>query len=194
MRGENKHDRPEVINLGGTSPRARGKQEEVAGIGKQNRNIPACAGKTETNYGSFSSFAEHPRVRGENSAQFSISLSESGTSPRARGKLLLGTVVSAMMRNIPACAGKTSSSALRWNGAKEHPRVRGENCLLLISFWLRAGTSPRARGKHNHRTQPYYVGRNIPACAGKTGFRLVGLHDKTEHPRVRGENLLTAAR
>ena len=77
----------------------------------------------------------------------------------------------------------------QWGYEKEHPRVRGENGLLTATGWAQAGTSPRARGKLPVVATAYTFYRNIPACAGKTGFGCGSVMIAAEHPRVRGENL-----
>ena len=66
MRGENW--RRVGLNLlsGGTSPRARGKPEAQIQAEIQQRNIPACAGKTIGLGLLEPQIQEHPRVRGEN--------------------------------------------------------------------------------------------------------------------------------
>ena len=71
-------------------------------------------------------------------------------------------------RNIPACAGKTSTASILTQGLPEHPRVRGENCEGRVSLSVYIGTSPRAQGKQKTVLAWCYFRRNIPACAGKT--------------------------
>ena len=108
MRGENFHAQLIASPRVGTSPRARGKLElgdEEAG---SLRNIPACAGKTCPGTLAQTSGPEHPRVRGENSMMKTMKILHQGTSPRARGKHVETITLIDPMRNIPACAGKTS--------------------------------------------------------------------------------------
>ena len=92
----------------GTSPRMRGKPYHQLGTGLCHRNIPAYAGKTL--FIAFYRFlaAEHPRVCGENTFQIFLRISQVGTSPRMRGKLLTESCFKDETRNIPAYAGKTS--------------------------------------------------------------------------------------
>ena len=127
-------------------------------------------------------------MRGENCCVPRRGTGTHGTSPRARGKLIGFCSCGKALRNIPACAGKTSirSAAIRQD--KEHPRVRGENSTNAASMSLGEGTSPRARGKPCARYPWDLAGRNIPACAGKTFDIGDGLAGQKEHPRVRGEN------
>ena len=131
-------------------------------------NIPACAGKTGGFRGVPGSNQEHPRVRGENSGAGISGSWAIGTSPRARGKQRLIHAEPPKVRNIPACAGKTSQRHQQRSHNPEHPRVRGENTSGTISVASSMGTSPRARGKHNGGEPVSCFLRNIPACAGKT--------------------------
>ena len=65
-RGENAMEAKALSNLGGTSPRTRGKLNRALTDATQNRNIPAHAGKTTGRGRHFRRCREHPRARGEN--------------------------------------------------------------------------------------------------------------------------------
>ena len=139
--------------------------------------IPACAGETVFD----SSFVPPGRT---------------GTSPRVRGKQILGIVIGAH--------------------DEVHPRVCGGNNINGKTQETKEGTSPRVRGKHQvcgaecysmiDQVHPRVCGGNsadagapfrrtvvrgyIPACAGETTddfYRSLSLHCKV-HPRVCGGN------
>ena len=86
-------------------------------------------------------------MRGENLAPAYGNTEAAGTSPRARGKPPLGGSPGKILRNIPACAGKTTNTGQKIPPFSEHPRVRGENLGGKGVFQRFDGTSPRARGK-----------------------------------------------
>ena len=69
VRGENAVHGEVDFRLYGTSPRARGKRIDLLSRGVEQRNIPACAGKTQTVPCKSPQHPEHPRVRGENSSR-----------------------------------------------------------------------------------------------------------------------------
>ena len=133
-------------------------------------------------------------MRGENAAPTAATLGVSGTSPRARGKRVFPHPGSPALRNIPACAGKTPSCKSWGRPSSEHPRARGENARSPCCALSGTGTSPRTRGKQSGKPILSPTHGNIPAHAGKTegehGLVLKG----EEHPRARGENLLTGVR
>ena len=111
------------------------------------RNIPAYAGKTESEAGYDPHIQEHPRVCGENSENFMVIILSLGTSPRMRGKQYQFDTAFLIWRNIPAYAGKTAKGPQPASLLEEHPRVCGEN---LDGFYFLGGvfgTSPRMRGK-----------------------------------------------
>ena len=171
MRGENSFPRQIQTDSGGTSPRARGKHA-MLGIAIANiRNIPACAGKTNSPVKGLIRWPEHPRVRGENLPVMVPRKSLRGTSPRARGKHKALAQAGCNNGNIPACAGKTFNCVESSFRGQEHPRVRGENRLSQSGKTICSGTSPRARGKPYANSTPKPKIRNIPACAGKTTTR-----------------------
>ena len=109
-----------------------------------------------------------------------------------RGKLARNTLAEVALRITPACAGKTTVCAfLRW-GRQDHPRVCGENLNLIASKLRGAGSPPRVRGKPQQLFEIFEQLRITPACAGKT---LIGWSTdpaKWDHPRVCGENTLSA--
>ena len=107
VRGENPAFANSIPDDVGTSPRARGKLPVTWFPLSNNRNIPACAGKTFATGDQGAWGAEHPRVRGENSNNVAVSGTRIGTSPRARGKRVKKGEKVDFARNIPACAGKT---------------------------------------------------------------------------------------
>ena len=73
-------------------------------------------------------------------------------------------------------------------GFREHPRVCGENHLLLRWPSTTTGISPRMRGKPDSPFGGGVGGGNIPAYAGKTVRRRQCPQHWLEHPRVCGEN------
>ena len=153
--------------LHGTSPRMRGKQIRVVADSVDCGNIPAYAGKTDCPPKPVIERLEHPRVCGENH-RTSFRYHAIGTSPRMRGKPLVGLSLQPDTRNIPAYAGKTFGGLISSTGHPEHPRVCGENPPPWGSRRLTIGTSPRMRGKLAKQANLLAQGRNIPAYAGKT--------------------------
>ena len=105
--GENQISAQPALFPFGTSPRMRGKLDEIIISELAQRNIPAYAGKTAGRTWSVVVPREHPRVCGENLVMAFLTAVTNGTSPRMRGKpsgRLFGLIG---RRNIPAYAGKT---------------------------------------------------------------------------------------
>ena len=89
---------------------------------------------------------------------------------------------------IPACAGKTHSPLTTSYMLTAHPRVCGENLMILVRIGRKAGSSPRVRGKRTLTPTTVQAPGLIPACAGKTAcIECVG-YGARAHPRVCGEN------
>ena len=105
--GENTGPKATATRHLGTSPRMRGKRNSIFPPGPIPWNIPAYAGKTSREAWLFSTLAEHPRVCGENHTSGHHCQCGPGTSPRMRGKLVSSHDSVVLVRNIPACAGKT---------------------------------------------------------------------------------------
>ena len=96
----------------GSTPLTRGKlvpdiaTENVTGL------IPAHAGKTKSPMPPSRTTEAHPRSRGENALTMSVSGSLTGSSPLTRGKRVGIDGDRAVLRLIPAHAGKTTLSRL----------------------------------------------------------------------------------
>ena len=155
------------------------------------RNIPAHAGKTLVAAHVWCATKEHPRARGENYLPFCALALGRGTSPRTRGKLPRSAAPPPGRRNIPAHAGKTKRCVSSVPKSTEHPRARGENERMWHRTQTFDGTSPRTRGKPSSRFRKCARTRNIPAHAGKTSYIGHSLSHTEEHPRARGENIIT---
>ena len=128
-------------------------------------------------------------MSGENSGICPTTTSWLGSSPRERGKQGGSHGVFTPARIIPARARKTTLNSVLPDDTGDHPRSRGENCLLFCGFHPHPGSSPRERGKprcHENRTLCL---RFIPARAGKTCRMILQPGIKRAHPRVSGENL-----
>ena len=154
--------------------------------------IPACAGKTPLSVFRRPAWTAHPRVCGENRKAALFNSTRTGSSPRVRGKRVRRRQHFHSHRLIPACAGKTRRfvpwSLLVW----AHPRVCGENFVRLRARMKRMGSSPRVRGKPLATLLDATRRRLIPACAGKTRTQHMNIEEIRAHPRVCGENTVTA--
>ena len=91
-------------------------------------------------------------------------------------------------RLIPACAGKTLTSSTIPLARPAHPRVCGENAHRDLIAIRVPGSSPRVRGKPGGGLDDVFNQRLIPACAGKTLFKVCRNSCSSAHPRVCGEN------
>ena len=182
-------ERVQSRGLPGSSPRVRGKHdaaEDEQGVGGL---IPACAGKTGSTSCPTARAAAHPRVCGENGPLFRLRGDYNGSSPRVRGKRAPVLGWGSRRGLIPACAGKTASPPRTPNPSGAHPRVCGENHRLAAGIEDAGGSSPRVRGKPQHRAAPPLHTRLIPACAGKTIRPPTWRPLPRAHPRVCGENI-----
>ena len=188
VRGENCVGTLILKTYCGTSPHTRGKPTTALDSGPVARNIPAHAGKTDIHTSHHHTGQEHPRTRGENSAENCRKKSLGGTSPHTRGKQVDSLERYGYPRNIPAHAGKTWTRGLVAGGNTEHPRTRGENNEFLYASARQGGTSPHTRGKHGGGCLVLILHGNIPAHAGKTSVPYAPLRLSAEHPRTRGEN------
>ncbi len=95
--------------------------------GRRRRFIPTCVGNTVAQRAEHIDRAVHPHVRGEHVWIYVSSSDQSGSSPRAWGTPLLGSLSSNVLRFIPTCVGNTSNSDIQLHPSPVHPHVRGEH-------------------------------------------------------------------
>ena len=114
----------------------------------------------------------------------------SGSSPLTRGKRsgLGGGADRAGI--IPAHAGKTRLRASWAWRTWAHPRLRGENPIIVACRLPAAGSSPLTQGKPMPFIGNSHPKGIIPAHAGKTRRKPVQHDRHRAHPRSRGENTL----
>ena len=91
-------------------------------------------------------------------------------------------------RITPAYAGKTKTEKGEPKKEQDHPRVCGENLLVLFFGLTPLGSPPRMRGKLQLSGLWYLGTRITPAYAGKTNFLVNLFAFRRDHPRVCGEN------
>ena len=116
---------PATVLDPGPSPRVRGKHGVSTPVPSRVRSIPACAGETHRETGQWLSDRVHPRVCGGNLSTLICGVTETGPSPRVRGKPGWSMEFFALRGSIPACAGETTTSAETEAATWVHPRVCG---------------------------------------------------------------------
>ena len=133
--------------VAGSSPRIRGKYQLCRVHDYLRGIIPANTGKMVPQTLKCPPIRDHPREYGENTLHPACRLSRLGSSPRIRGKFFRHGRSDFQRRIIPANTGKILATGILVAHVRDHPREYGENydCGLLV--WVRAGSSPRIRGK-----------------------------------------------
>ena len=152
----------------GSSPRMRGKPERRRQRHAGRRIIPAHAGQTLPYSARWMVYADHPRACGANHSGTIRPTSCIGSSPRMRGKPLLGKRRVGLRRIIPAHAGQTGNANMPHGKPTDHPRACGANYGRTGISGYDYGSSPRMRGKPRRRGRHALRGRIIPAHAGQT--------------------------
>ncbi len=116
-----------------------------------------------------------------------------GSPPLARERLSISLMLIAFFRITPACAGKTSSSRQPTRLYRDHPRLRGKDCLYGRRGKKVTGSPPLARERRPFRKFDDERRGITPACAGKTGRRACARSSGRDHPRLRGKDSTSAS-
>ena len=167
-RGENFLGGSPFLGDVGSSPLTRGKPRTCTKMPLRRGLIPDHAGKTCVGVGIGGGLSAHPRSRGENGPLSWCLPGRGGSSPLTRGKLYCVISFPPLVRLIPAHAGKTVRHPMLNAGGRAHPRSRGENSVIVVSFRCGQGSSPITRGKPGRARSPSWHWGLIPAHAGKT--------------------------
>ena len=146
MRGEHRELAVERIEVEGSSPHARGALAACREFCVTVGIIPACAGSTSRKFCTEPHVRDHPRMRGEHTAQLAANSVKDGSSPHARGALLFVLPGGSGGGIIPACAGSTQIITVQKGIDRDHPRMRGEHRQLNGVPQEVYGSSPHARG------------------------------------------------
>ena len=134
---------------------------------------------------------DHPRIRGEHHGFLSPRPHDAGSSPHTRGAQTLYEVYCYRERIIPAYAGSTTPDLVGYPKRPDHPRIRGEHALPYHRGACRVGSSPHTRGARDRVLFRRLGEWIIPAYAGSTANHVVGAEVEPDHPRIRGEHLVS---
>ena len=110
-----------------------------------------------------------------------------GSPPRGRGKGMCRIFFRCRKRITPAWAGKRSMHIPARKPGRDHPRVGGEKCFVILGKPEPLGSPPRGRGKGPSFSGILHPGGITPAWAGKSHSGMFGLPFHRDHPRVGGE-------
>ena len=186
--GGNGRGDPRPMTLGGPSPRLRGKRGRGGPSPRRPRSIPAPAGETGAGPGRRGRRPVHPRACGGNHTPHRNGSSQSGPSPRLRGKPLPEIQRLVAGRSIPAPAGETGPRPVERESSGVHPRACGGNSIGAISDPISKGPSPRLRGKRTGGAAGDSRAGSIPAPAGETAPCWAPAAPWWVHPRACGGN------
>ena len=152
----------------GSSPLARGTLSARCPVQTAIGLIPARAGNTNRLHRKRNRSRAHPRSRGEHCNGVHLNLAKQGSSPLARGTRYCPGYPGWPVGLIPARAGNTRSPCCAIKPLWAHPRSRGEHTDDNGIIWIRAGSSPLARGTLRRHIIRAAAAGLIPARAGNT--------------------------
>ena len=152
----------------GSSPLARGLRPHESGRRAGRGIIPARAGFTRQAFQGARLGRDHPRSRGVYINMLSARHPFVGSSPLARGLPMPGVGDVPVVGIIPARAGFTRGCFRLFRDRRDHPRSRGVYAKLYLNSLYGKGSSPLARGLHEHIDALQADFRIIPARAGFT--------------------------
>ena len=175
-----------VASAAGSSPLARGLQQDNLKGDIEKRIIPARAGFTGRSMKGRPETWDHPRSRGVYAISCAPVTRVAGSSPLARGLLVCFGCASCLAGIIPARAGFTYRCRRGHWYVQDHPRSRGVYSLIPCHAATMPGSSPLARGLPLIKREKLFPARIIPARAGFTWVDCAVGAAPGDHPRSRG--------
>ena len=175
----------------GSPPRVRGTAFAVSANIFISRITPACAGNSSYVTAGTASIKDHPRVCGEQVHVPLHTFPVPGSPPRVRGTVSFGFGLDSDSRITPACAGNRRPSGCWRVWSPDHPRVCGEQRPGSVCPGGEKGSPPRVRGTGPMGQREVRPQGITPACAGNSARRMPEGDERTDHPRVCGEQLRT---
>ena len=171
----------------GSPPHTRGKGGGKQGSKRRHGITPAYAGKSSLDVCGVGKREDHPRIRGEKTAQNHLLLRRVGSPPHTRGKGTESRRAHGVAGITPAYAGKSWKPPPRNSAQKDHPRIRGEKGAKPSPRGKEGGSPPHTRGKAAMRPTETGQGGITPAYAGKRYAPCSRGGGVEDHPRIRGE-------
>ena len=170
----------------GSSPLARGLQDDMVCPRRRWGIIPARAGSTHSVSYWRARVSDHPRSRGVYCSASPVIGADIGSSPLARGLLYYDPNMRTVIGIIPARAGSTAFFSGQSVQLSDHPRSRGVYVPAGGGDEVPGGSSPLARGLLNDLSILVAQERIIPARAGSTATTTTHSWRRSDHPRSRG--------
>ena len=146
LRGEQKYIPDDAQKLMGSPPLARGTDCPIKSTRYNTRITPACAGNSRHRRKNTVQSRDHPRLRGEQGRRQKARGGIWGSPPLARGTACAAIPRHGRARITPACAGNRTEDGIADFVDEDHPRLRGEQFLVLRGDCGSSGSPPLARG------------------------------------------------
>ena len=175
-----------ALAVTGSSPRVRGRLDHERVLEPARGLIPACAGQTRAAPAARPPRRAHPRVCGADGLEDDSAVTDTGSSPRVRGRPRSRSMLKLSPGLIPACAGQTRRPRVGLIGSRAHPRVCGADLSAINDAPHKRGSSPRVRGRPSDWIAFSSWRGLIPACAGQTRRCRTLCFGRRAHPRVCG--------
>ena len=162
----------------GSPPHTRGAPFPRALGGDREGITPAYAGSTVIGSHPSVLIRDHPRIRGEHDTGTLVLEAKKGSPPHTRGAPKSAARRSKKTGITPAYAGSTSPACSGYPACRDHPRIRGEHVMNLISPPSGMGSPPHTRGaqqsvsikRQQHGITPAYAGSTTKMRNGNVSF------------------------
>ena len=133
---------------------------------------------------------DHPRIRGEHSADIHHAAPATGIIPAYAGNTKFPIIgFKDKTGSSPHTRGTLGLTVVGCLIASDHPRIRGEHCSCAENSFRNVGIIPAYAGNTTHwQTCGYVVAGSSPHTRGTRCCRSRRCGSRRDHPRIRGEH------
>ena len=182
----------EVFYQAGSSPHTRGAPVDLHLCVPPGRIIPAYAGSTAAPRHSSRASNNHPCIRGEHGAPWSMVTGARGSSPHTRGAPPGRPQTRPGLGIIPAYAGSTTPWRSMPEASRDHPRIRGEHIPPAKANRWEGGSSPHTRGARRSTRSLRRSSGSFPHTRGARRSTRSLRRSSGSFPHTRGAQWLSA--
>ena len=125
-------------------------------------------GNTVPHFATDASGEDHPHLRGEYGANVTEDAKALGSPPLAWGILRRLRHRRSLHGITPTCVGNTIKTKVRACYIRDHPHLRGEYFMLMLSIDFFRGSPPLAWGIQYFRRNSFIPMGITPTCVGNT--------------------------
>ena len=176
-----------IFYTSGSSPRVWGQEYPRAECRCQNGIIPTRVGTSVYVVKLRCDKRDHPHACGDKASVALQEVSETGSSPRVWGQVIVCKLDNGNIRIIPTRVGTRSIDSVHHHSREDHPHACGDKSTAQFFLRPRVGSSPRVWGQGPPIWTTFLFSRIIPTRVGTRCSNCYKIKKLQDHPHACGD-------